>query len=187
MVSSTLCPLCYTEIELLNHCLVNGPLVKSVWVKVGSWWGVDLSGFSLDDFIYGSRITFANKWAAKAFCGVTWSLVWYILKWRNEVVHASLNDLPSILSKDLFPDLQRMSRLWVSNRCSKIGVDWSMWMSSPNLCFSSIGNQYSSSVLVLMIYRSLYLTLLFFSSFVSCWFSLCFRIFAVSKKVRQTQ
>ncbi|PWA58014.1 RNA-directed DNA polymerase, eukaryota, Reverse transcriptase zinc-binding domain protein [Artemisia annua] len=140
-VSSTLCPLCYSEIKLLDHCLVNCPLVKSVWAKVGSWWGVDLSGFSLDDFIYGSRISFVNKWAAKAFRGVAWSLVWYIWKWRNEVVHASPSDVPSILRKDLFPHLQRISRVWVSNRCSNIGVDWCMWMSSPNLCFSSLWNR----------------------------------------------
>ncbi|PWA39544.1 RNA-directed DNA polymerase, eukaryota, Reverse transcriptase zinc-binding domain protein [Artemisia annua] len=35
-VSSILCPLCYSEIELSDHCLINCPLVKSVWAKVGA-------------------------------------------------------------------------------------------------------------------------------------------------------
>nr|GEU49539.1 putative RNA-directed DNA polymerase, eukaryota, reverse transcriptase zinc-binding domain protein [Tanacetum cinerariifolium] len=119
-VSSTLCN---SEIELLDHYLVNCPLVKPVWAKEWSWWGLDLSGFSLDDIIYGSRISFANKWAAKAFRGVTWSLVWSIWKWWNEVVHTSPNDVPSILRKDLFPNFQRVTRLRVSNRarCSNAG------------------------------------------------------------------
>ncbi|PWA61797.1 Retrovirus-related Pol polyprotein from transposon TNT 1-94 [Artemisia annua] len=68
-VSSTLSPLCNSEIELLDHYLVNCPLVKLVSAKVGNWWGVDLSGFSLDDFIYRYEISFANKWALKLSVG----------------------------------------------------------------------------------------------------------------------
>ncbi|PWA61132.1 phospholipase-like, Aminotransferase-like mobile domain protein [Artemisia annua] len=72
-VSSTVCPLCNSEIELLDHCLINCLLVKSVLTK-------------------------------------------FIWKWQNEVVHPSLDDAPSILRKDLFPHLQQMARLLVSNR-----------------------------------------------------------------------
>ncbi|GJY98586.1 RNA-directed DNA polymerase, eukaryota, reverse transcriptase zinc-binding domain protein [Tanacetum coccineum] len=52
--------------------------------------------------------------------------------WRNRLIHALGDDINSIKNEDIFPGIQRMTKLWMSARiCSKLKMDWNCWVTRP--------------------------------------------------------
>ncbi|GJZ82479.1 hypothetical protein Tco_0647652 [Tanacetum coccineum] len=69
---------------------------------------------------------------SKILHGVFYCALWSIWKWRNKVVNAPVTSLSEVNNEDIFPFIQRMSKLWIAARCKKLSLDWSRWISSPN-------------------------------------------------------
>ena len=37
----------------------------------------------------------------------------------------------AVIDEDIFPQIQILSFLWISNRCKRLGFNWSTWISCP--------------------------------------------------------
>ncbi|GJV48522.1 RNA-directed DNA polymerase, eukaryota, reverse transcriptase zinc-binding domain protein, partial [Tanacetum coccineum] len=72
-----------------------------------------------------------NKWVAKCFHGVCYVALWAIWHWRNRILHASADDVDSVRQEDIFPSIQRLSLLWISNRCPRTNCQWCEWVLNP--------------------------------------------------------
>nr|GEU95926.1 RNA-directed DNA polymerase, eukaryota, reverse transcriptase zinc-binding domain protein [Tanacetum cinerariifolium] len=88
---------------------------------------------SLDDILIGNFNSLSEKQAAKLFHAVCFALIWHIRGWRNKILHAcSDSAAAAALHEDIFPSVQRMSLLWVSNRAFKSSFLWDHWIHKPN-------------------------------------------------------
>nr|GEW21937.1 ribonuclease H-like domain-containing protein [Tanacetum cinerariifolium] len=67
------------------------------------------------DLANGSNAFFIDK---------VYVLLWSIWKWRNRVIHASEESKSRVLIEDIFPHVQQVSLLWLSNRCRNLHLDW---------------------------------------------------------------
>ncbi|GJS38463.1 RNA-directed DNA polymerase, eukaryota, reverse transcriptase zinc-binding domain protein [Tanacetum coccineum] len=66
------------------------------------------------------------------FHAVCLSLIWFVWKWRNKIMHAPSDEEVSLaLREDIFPAIQRLSLLWTSNRSSKCRATWFHWIRAP--------------------------------------------------------
>ncbi|GJR23759.1 putative ribonuclease H-like domain-containing protein [Tanacetum coccineum] len=102
-VSSVLCPLCDAEVESVEHCLI-----KCLWIG-----------------------NFRCPRVNKVLNGVLQCVIWVVWKWRNKVVNAPLDSIISAKSEDIFPSIQRLSKLWIAACCSSIPLDWSFRILNP--------------------------------------------------------
>ncbi|GJR55967.1 hypothetical protein Tco_1406488 [Tanacetum coccineum] len=75
--------------------------------------------------------SFENKWVAKCFHGVCYVVLWAIWHWRNRILHAFPLDVDSVRQEDIFPSIQWLYLLWISNRCPHTNRQWCGWVSNP--------------------------------------------------------
>lgn len=140
-VPSILCPICEEEIKDLSHVFVNYRKVVGVWQKCMSWWQLPWhsSSISMKEIVVGSS-TFIDNWRNKIFHGVCLVVMWGIWKWRNNIVYTRAEDRSAIREVDIFPSIQILSLLWISNRCSRLAFDWSGWVTNPPAAFLKAGS-----------------------------------------------
>ncbi|GJY51581.1 RNA-directed DNA polymerase, eukaryota, reverse transcriptase zinc-binding domain protein [Tanacetum coccineum] len=126
-VSSVLCPLCDMEVESVEHCLIKCLPVSLVWRKIWGWLHLDylisFHSFSIFDFALGKIGNFRCPRLNKVLNGALQCVIWVVWKWRNKVVNALLDSITSVKSEDIFPSIQRLSKLWIATRCSSIPLD----------------------------------------------------------------
>lgn len=135
--ASLLCPLCNEETETIEHVLYECILARRIWLKCWRWWGIVVpTHFSIKDAIFRSLAPTDSKLVRKALQGVFYVSMWSIWKWRNRVVHASNDEKDAILIEDIFPQIQQLSLLWISNRYKKLNLDWGRWVLAPKEVFS---------------------------------------------------
>nr|GEW16974.1 hypothetical protein [Tanacetum cinerariifolium] len=110
-IPSFLYPYYKAEEESLDHCLIKCPKIILLWRKVWSWWRFDstisIIALSISDNAMG------------------------------KIVHASSESVESVRSFDIFPSIQRLSKVWISSRCSLKDSSWSCWISNPRDIVSS--------------------------------------------------
>ncbi|PWA63352.1 hypothetical protein CTI12_AA353220 [Artemisia annua] len=117
--------------ESRDHCFFLCPKLKVVWLKFWRWWKVP-ARLSLSDILKGNFNFTKDKWTTKLFHAVCLSLIWYVWKWRNKILHASSDEeVSSAQQEDIFPAIQRLSLLWTSNRASKCRFSWCHWIRAP--------------------------------------------------------
>ncbi|PWA96590.1 hypothetical protein CTI12_AA038580 [Artemisia annua] len=111
-VTSVMCPLCNEVPESIEHIMVHCPKVNTIWMKCFRWWGLNPSykDLSIKSLIDGIFCTHLPKIAQSVFVGVCYSAFWAIWRWRNKI----------------------------TNRNSKINVDWKTWVFHPMRSFSAI-------------------------------------------------
>ena len=57
---------------------------------------------------------------------------WCIWNWCNRILHCEdMLDRANILEEDSFPGVQRLTALWISNRCNFGSLGWTNWFSCP--------------------------------------------------------
>ncbi|GJY78320.1 RNA-directed DNA polymerase, eukaryota, reverse transcriptase zinc-binding domain protein [Tanacetum coccineum] len=133
-LDSSSCLFCRAHEESRDHCFRSCPIIKLLWFKIWDWWRTPpLFNPSLDDILIGNFNSFLKKRAAKLFHAVCFALIWHIWSWRNKILHAcSVSAAAAALHEDIFPSVQRMSLLWVSNRAFKSSFSWDYWIHKPN-------------------------------------------------------
>ncbi|PWA59031.1 RNA-directed DNA polymerase, eukaryota, Reverse transcriptase zinc-binding domain protein [Artemisia annua] len=131
-VHSLLCPLCDSDIEDSNHILFNCHKVKPMWLKCFDWWNYSVSAHP-PSFVslVSSFFSHNNKWLAKICHGVSLVVLWAIWRWRNRIIHTVSDSRQAVIDEDIFPQIQILSFLWISNRCKRLGFNWSTWISCP--------------------------------------------------------
>ncbi|GJZ76785.1 putative RNA-directed DNA polymerase [Tanacetum coccineum] len=94
--------------------------------KVWAWWGlappVSFPSFSISDISSGNLGFPNNPLLSKVLIGVFQCALWGVWKWRNKVVNASDEDLNDAKNEDIFPSIQRLSKLWISARCKRMSL-----------------------------------------------------------------
>nr|GEX01325.1 hypothetical protein [Tanacetum cinerariifolium] len=117
------------KVESVEHCLIKCPRVSLVWRKIWGWWHFDypvsFPSFCILDIGLGKIGNFSCPRLNKVLNGVLQCVIWVVWKWRNKVVNAPLDSITSAKSEDIFPYIQRLSKLWIAARCSSIPFDWS--------------------------------------------------------------
>ncbi|GJY55596.1 putative RNA-directed DNA polymerase, eukaryota, reverse transcriptase zinc-binding domain protein [Tanacetum coccineum] len=64
--------------------------------------------------------------------------IWAIWKWRNHVINAEPDMVRKVKDEDIFPFIQRTSKLWISSRLNLAAVNWNRWISRPYDILSSV-------------------------------------------------
>ncbi|GJZ51365.1 hypothetical protein Tco_0605880 [Tanacetum coccineum] len=93
--------------------------------------------FSISDISLGNFGFPNNPLLSKVLIGVFQCALWGVWKWRNKVPNASDEDLNDAKNKDIFPSIQRLSKLWISARCKRRSLKWSCWISNPRALLDS--------------------------------------------------
>ncbi|PWA89330.1 hypothetical protein CTI12_AA112260 [Artemisia annua] len=107
-------------LSTLYDCIV----ARHIWLRFWKWWGIsDPSQFSRKDVSARSLIPMESKSMVKALQGVFYILMWSIWKWRERLVHASV-ERDAILLEVIFPQIQQLSLLWISNQCGIFNLNW---------------------------------------------------------------
>ncbi|GJV58049.1 retrovirus-related pol polyprotein from transposon TNT 1-94 [Tanacetum coccineum] len=117
------------EEETLVHCIISCPRVLSIW----SWWNLDspllFPTFSITDIAMGNVKTSGCSRTNKALNGVLYCAIWSIWKWRNRVCYAYTYSVSKIIDEDIYPAIQRMSKLWMSARIKSPIANWNSFAS----------------------------------------------------------
>ncbi|GJY55594.1 RNA-directed DNA polymerase, eukaryota, reverse transcriptase zinc-binding domain protein [Tanacetum coccineum] len=64
--------------------------------------------------------------------------IWAIWKWRNRVINAEPDMVRKVKDEDIFPFIQRTSKLWISSRLNLAAANWNRWISRPYDILSSV-------------------------------------------------
>ncbi|GKA54164.1 hypothetical protein Tco_0753113 [Tanacetum coccineum] len=128
-------------IESTSHCLLVCPHVKTIWRKIWSWWNlanlVSFPSFDVLDISMNKIADLGCSRLNKVIHGVFRCGLWAIWKWRNKLVHASLDDRPKALQEDIFSSIQRLSKIWILARCKIPICNWSCWIMNPRSLLDS--------------------------------------------------
>ncbi|GJX03965.1 RNA-directed DNA polymerase, eukaryota, reverse transcriptase zinc-binding domain protein [Tanacetum coccineum] len=139
---TTLCPFCNNEEEDLDHCLIKCSRVLPIWKKVWSWWHLPppstFPSFGIKDIALGTFSSNGCLLSNKAIHGVFQSTFWAIWKWRNKIINAQQDRVDSIREEDIFPSIQRVSRIWISARASSRPANWNCWIPRPFDLFTAL-------------------------------------------------
>ncbi|GKD76546.1 hypothetical protein Tco_1339167 [Tanacetum coccineum] len=97
---------CKSEVEDLDHCLINCPKVLLVWRKIWSWWCLDppvtFPSFSISDIALGRIGLHGCHRTKKVLNAFFQCSIWAIWKWRNKVVNVDVDSVSSIKEEDIF-------------------------------------------------------------------------------------
>ncbi|GJY43114.1 hypothetical protein Tco_0431327 [Tanacetum coccineum] len=107
--------------NLIVRKIASGEQTRTLWLKLWNWWKCCSTGpLSLADILL-NRITFSGRsqGAVRALYGVCYVLLWSIWRWRNKLLHASSIEVDGIKHEDIFPSIQKLSLLWMSNRSGR--------------------------------------------------------------------
>ncbi|GKB46064.1 arginine repressor C-terminal-like domain-containing protein [Tanacetum coccineum] len=129
-------PLCSNAPEEIDHCIIHCPCAISIWRKVWSWWNLSTSVvfplFSIADITAGKiKAHGCCPCTNKILQGVFYCVVWSIWNWRNRIVNADVNHVDSAMVEDIFPSIQRVSKIWISARFKSQDASWSCWIPRP--------------------------------------------------------
>jgi len=134
-LNSILRPRCGEEIESIEHALVKWDEVFRLLKEVIKWWNLpaDLINstediFSLEDSsVSDSSITGVQS-------ATMWAILYFIWSHRNQIVFKEAKR--SITN--LFLDLQRRCFEWISKKCRGLSLDWSCWLTIPELAATGV-------------------------------------------------
>ncbi|KAJ9545729.1 hypothetical protein OSB04_025436 [Centaurea solstitialis] len=117
-LNSVLCPRCEREVESVSHALFGCKKVKGFWMRVGRWWGLDVSSCnSLDEVVD------VGRWVATILC------LSYLL-WSQRIKLVFKGGSGSL--EEVLLNFQIKTFEWVNRRDPEIAVDWVTWMSNPS-------------------------------------------------------
>ncbi|GJS51137.1 hypothetical protein Tco_0624499 [Tanacetum coccineum] len=110
VLSSTSCPFCDIALKDIEHSL-----------------------FSVSDIALGN-LSIPSNWCSrlsKVVKGVFQCSIWAIWKWRNKLVTSDSDSSSIIKDQDIFPSIQRLSKIWISARLASNLVNWNCWIARP--------------------------------------------------------
>ncbi|GKV34792.1 hypothetical protein SLEP1_g43134 [Rubroshorea leprosula] len=132
-----MCGLCNEEVEDTNHLFCTCKEVWLIWVKVMSWWGVEvvlpssLEGVA-EFFIYGLGEVVGKELGASIFLVTSW-YIWY---WRNCRVFKG----DVAFREGLLDMLQEKIFFWVKNKVQGCVFSVCDWKVNPQECAAAMRN-----------------------------------------------
>ncbi|GJY25069.1 RNA-directed DNA polymerase, eukaryota, reverse transcriptase zinc-binding domain protein [Tanacetum coccineum] len=127
-LDSVRCPICDDEIESEEHIFVMCNVAREAWKNIMLWWKIDnTSAINLAD-----RVSLPTK-LLKVFDVVVQTTLWFLWKFRNNVVFSSKRPRKELL----FNDIKLHSFVWISNRLKKASMNWIVLFDNPCNAFSS--------------------------------------------------
>ncbi|XP_071708060.1 uncharacterized protein [Rutidosis leptorrhynchoides] len=129
---SVLCPLCNNEVETVEHALFSCPLVRGIWDKIYSWWGLGSSHLCFNSITSGDDNVQCSMMGAEFWQATIWASTYLIWQNRNKMVFKKSGwSSPSALC-----EIQVKSFEWIGKRCKLkselVGIDWLVWLHNPN-------------------------------------------------------
>nr|GEU97711.1 RNA-directed DNA polymerase, eukaryota, reverse transcriptase zinc-binding domain protein [Tanacetum cinerariifolium] len=114
----------------------------AIWRKIWSGWNlathVSFPSFDVLDISMNKVVDLGCSRLNKVIHGVFQCGLWAIWKWRNKLVHASLDDRFKVFQEDIFPSIQRLSKVWISARCKILTRNLGCWISNPRSLLASL-------------------------------------------------
>ncbi|GKD65842.1 RNA-directed DNA polymerase, eukaryota, partial [Tanacetum coccineum] len=117
ILESSMCTLCHSEEEDINHVLFRCDLAKTIFSRICRWWDLDWHDiesfsdwFSLFSLI---RLTAKSKSMLEGVFCVAWWSIWGL---RNRII---FNETPPRRSV-IFDDIVSFSFMWCSSRCNRV-------------------------------------------------------------------
>ncbi|GKF14846.1 hypothetical protein Tco_0056308 [Tanacetum coccineum] len=110
--------------------------LSSASINIWSW-SKDASGI-YKDIALGSFASNGCSLSNKAMHGVFQSTFWAIWKWRNKIINAHQDRVDSIKQEDIFPSIQRITKIWISARASSRLANWNCWITRPFDLFGAV-------------------------------------------------
>ncbi|GKV49628.1 hypothetical protein SLEP1_g56369 [Rubroshorea leprosula] len=132
-----MCGLCKEEVEDTNHVFCTCKEVWLIWVKVLSWWGIEVVLPSIVEgvaefFLYGLGKVVGKELGASIFLVTSW-YIWY---WRNCTVFKG----DVVLKEGLLDMIQEKTFLWVKNKVQGCVFSVWDWKLNPNECAVAMRN-----------------------------------------------
>ncbi|GJX19405.1 RNA-directed DNA polymerase, eukaryota [Tanacetum coccineum] len=128
-MESTLCPLCSSAEEDIQHLLFGCNMAVDIFRRLCRWWKLDWQsvGSFLEWDSWFASIRFSSK--VKALLeGVFATAWWLIWSFRNRLIFDESTPRRSVL----FDDIVSLSFYWCSSRCSR-ALSWDLWLKTPHL------------------------------------------------------
>ncbi|XP_071728620.1 uncharacterized protein [Rutidosis leptorrhynchoides] len=124
-LNTLLCPLCDTEVEIVDHILISCHNVKHIWHLPLKWWNFNtlnisnieeafVENQSVVDTLIGRSIWQATRWVC---CYTIW-------KNRNNKIFSNKEWIPN----KIITDIQTQSFDWISKRLKKTSIKWHQWL-----------------------------------------------------------
>ncbi|PWA68102.1 reverse transcriptase zinc-binding domain-containing protein [Artemisia annua] len=130
-VQSNQCGICDTGDETINHLMLHCDIARDVWALVGRWWNLDfpfvLSIREQLSWVDGSRIH-----GVACGCWKSGTTFWSIWKFRNQNVFQKEN------KAILFDSIVSTSFFWLSNRNTKLSINWIGFLQDPIMACNSL-------------------------------------------------
>ncbi|KAJ9543814.1 hypothetical protein OSB04_023521 [Centaurea solstitialis] len=132
-LTSVDCCLCGLEPEDIDHCCFRCSKIDALWRKVWGW--CDMSEPRTDSLSsFKIRILHGDFQRVRSVTirAVLMITVWLIWWWRNRILHSPQEERGKLQQEDLFPVVQRMANLWITNRKPTLKGIWQHWSSFPS-------------------------------------------------------
>ncbi|GJT47976.1 RNA-directed DNA polymerase, eukaryota, reverse transcriptase zinc-binding domain protein [Tanacetum coccineum] len=119
-LDSVRCPICDDEIESEEHIFVMCNVVREAWKNIMLWWKINNTFVNnLNDAInLEDRVSLPTK-LLKVFDVVVQITLWFLWKFRNNVVFSSKRPCEELI----FNDIKLYSFVWISNRLKKSSMN----------------------------------------------------------------
>ena len=115
-LDSIRCPICDNGIESEEHIFVMCNVAREAWKNILLWWKIDNTSINnlYDAINLADRVSLPTK-LLKAFDVVVQTTLWFLWKFRNNVVFSSKRPRKELI----FNDIKLYSFVWISNRLKK--------------------------------------------------------------------
>ncbi|XP_071713069.1 uncharacterized protein [Rutidosis leptorrhynchoides] len=129
-LDSVLCPLCGEIVETVDHALFSCKLVRVIWEKILSWWGIASNRMNFESLQGAVSSLNCSGAGIKIWQGLVWISTYLIWKNRNQMVFKKLSWSPPVAVNDI----QVKSFEWIAMRNKIKKIEWHDWLHNPQVC-----------------------------------------------------
>ncbi|GJZ96009.1 RNA-directed DNA polymerase, eukaryota [Tanacetum coccineum] len=128
-IESSICPVCSSCEEDINHILFRCDLAQLVLRRICRWWDLDSNGWSSfqewQSWLLSIRLSSKVKSLLEGVFFVAW---WSIWRFRNRSIFEGNRPRRS----EVFDDIVFCAFNWCNSRCRRV-ISWVDWLKNPHL------------------------------------------------------
>ena len=126
-MESSICPICSSCEEDINHILFRCDLAQFVLRRICRWWDLSSNGWSSfqewQSWLLSIRFSSKLKSLLEGVFYVAW---WFIWRFRNRSIFQASHPRRS----EVFDDIVFCAFNWCNSRCSRV-LSWVDWLKNP--------------------------------------------------------
>ncbi|GLT34213.1 hypothetical protein SLA2020_087400 [Shorea laevis] len=133
--SQTICNLCGSYVEDVDHLLLSCSVVWRLWTKCFTWWGLTYAMHQHLDKAFQQHVWINRRKKCSRVWEATWfAVIWTIWLCRNENIFKETN----ADEEKLFTLVQIRSFHWIFAKSGQEAFNFTNWISRPGECLNLI-------------------------------------------------